>query len=362
MRKIKNAVITTIALCRRGKNGMRTLFKDDGSVELSTLVKADAQGELLAVVYAPERPDADGDFAEAEVIKGMAHGFLRDHRQLDIEHDGKTLPQDAAYVAESFLVAKGDERFKDWKDYDGNPVGDLTGAWAVKLQIEDPAIRKAYAEGGWDGVSMFGRAAVEHVDPKAASKRVAARLGKARGNNHEESDMDEAKLKEILGSFKAELTEMVKSMLPEPAENTENEQVEKSELEPPTFEGDPTSGEDLEKFEKALRAYELRKALAEGKLTAEKVAELRKALAEPQPTEAEAGVEEGDSAEVRTLKMQLFKAQRRTNAPEARRQDEDAEVALAKANQEEGLAIAALVNSTRGVQASNGMRVVNKQG
>lgn len=355
LRRIKAATITTIALCKRGKNGMRTLFKDDGSVQFATLIKAGAENELLAVVYAPERPDDDGDYAEAPVIKAMAHEYLRDHRGLDIEHDGKKLPNSAAYVAESFIVAKGDDRFAGWKDYDGNAIGDLTGAWANVIKIEDPALQKAYREGDLDGVSMFGRAAVERVDTKAASKRVADRLGKAR-DHAQENDMDESKLKELLSGFKAEITTMVTKAV-EGLKPTPKEEPKAEELRAPLFKGSATNPKDLEAFEAELRTYEMQKAIVAGTLSADKIAEMRKSLAVGEPSDKDAEIEETDTPRERELKRELFKARKSRNGAErGAGNGEDAETELRKANGAEGLAIAKLYNERRGVS----MRVVNQ--
>lgn len=350
MKKIKRATITCVALCRRGKNGLKTLFKstskDAGTLELATMVKADkiAQGELLAVVYAPNKPDADGDFADHDVIKSMQRGYMRDHQTIDIEHDGKTLTKDQAYLAESFLIAKGDERFADWKNYDGTSAGDLTGAWAVVYQIEDPALRKAFGDGVWDGVSLFGTAAVEEVsDTKAASQRVAERLREAL-SKQKDIDMDKTELEALLKSFKAEII----ALLPK----APVAKAEAATIEPPAFEGDATNPDDLRKFHKALQAFELKKAMAEGKLTAQQVAEMATALEEVAPTDKEANIEKGDTKEVKELKRKLHKAQKRTNAPERMSKGsddgDDSEEALRKANIDEGAEIAKIHDARRG--------------
>lgn len=352
LRRIKSATITTIALCRRGKNGMRTLYKDDGSVQFETIVKAGAENEILAVVYAPERPDDDGDFAEAPTIKAMAHEYLRDHRQLDLEHDGKVLAKGAAYVAESFIIAKGDSRFQDWQDYDGESVGDLTGAWANVIKLEDPALQKAYREGDLDGVSMFGRAVVERVTSKTASKRVAERLGKARGTQ-QEKDMTKEEMQELLKGFGETL---VKALKPEPKEQKD----EKPTVTAPVFKGNASNAADLESFENELRAYEMQKAVAAGTMTADQVATMRKALAVGEPSDTDAGIESTDTPRERELKRDLFKARKARNAPERKGDEggEGTEADLRKANETEGLAIAKVLNDRR-TSNSSGMRVVN---
>ncbi len=353
LRRIKSAVITTIALCRRGKNGMKTLLKADGTIQFETLVKAGGENELLAVIYAPDRPDDDGDFAEAPVIKSMAHEYLRDHRNLDMEHDGKKLPNTAAYVAESFIVAKGDSRFADWKDYDGKLVGDLTGAWANVIKLEDPALQKAYREGALDGVSMFGRAAVEPVDTKAAAKRVAEALGKAQ-DTQGDLNMTQEELKALFSGFKAEIVEMVKSALAE-LKTEPKEEPKTEELKAPVFSGSVTDPKALEAFENELRGYEMQKALAGGKLTADKIAEMRKALAIGEPSDKDAGVEDTDTPREKELKRELFKARKARNAPERKGGEATSEDEQLAANIAEGKAIAKAANETRGVST---MKVV----
>lgn len=327
---------------------MKTLLKSDGTIQFETLVKAGAENELLAVIYAPDRPDDDGDFAEAPVIKSMAHEYLRDHRNLDMEHDGKKLPNTAAYVAESFIVAKGDSRFTDWKDYDGKPVGDLTGAWANVIKLEDPALQKAYREGTLDGVSMFGRAAVEPVDTKAAAKRVAEALGKAQGTQGD-LNMTQEELKALFSSFKVEISDMVKSALAGIKTEPVKTEPVKDELKAPTFKGSVTSDKDLEAFENELRAHEMQKALAAGTLSPEKVAEMRKALAVGEPSDKDAGIESTDTPTERELKRQLFKARKARNAPERKGGEATSEEEQLAANHAEGMLIAKAANESRGV-------------
>ncbi len=50
-RRIKSASITRLSLCRRGRNGLTTLFKsfDNDECEWQLLVKGDDKGELMAV-------------------------------------------------------------------------------------------------------------------------------------------------------------------------------------------------------------------------------------------------------------------------------------------------------------------------
>jgi hypothetical protein len=167
-RRITKADIKFVSLCAQGKNGMSVIYKSDGTVEIQTLTKMNDKGELTAVVWPPNREDSEGDFIDnMDVIKDMAHSHARNGFKLDIHHDGKALSPEDVYVAENFIIQKGDARFQDWKDYQGKTIPDLAGGWAQIYRIENKNIRKAFRKGLWNGVSLFGPATVEIVDKSA---------------------------------------------------------------------------------------------------------------------------------------------------------------------------------------------------
>lgn len=367
MRRIKGCEVKRLALCKRGKNGLATLYKADGTAEWQTLVKADPErGELLAVMWPKGLADEEGDFADSdEAIRSMTASLIRNGGKVDIEHKGDVLPPSAVQITEVFTIRKSDERFHGWKDYSGAEV-DVTGGAAVKLQIDDPALRAKYRDGEWDGVSLFGPAAVEQVDTKAASHRVAARMG-----GMQEMDMTKEELQAALAAQKAEFAQLVKSAVDEALKAKTAPVEPKAEpkpaegFNPPTFTGDPLDPEALSTYEKALRRFELQKAITSGTMTADKLAELRKSLTETQPSVEdlqEAGIEAKpeDNAKVRELQIQLFKAYKGSNAPERRGEQEDQEAKLAKAQYAESMELAKLVNAKMGIgnAPTQSMRVV----
>lgn len=327
MRRIKKAQIKFISLVPAGANKMPVLYKDDGHVEFDTLVKASEDaGELLAVVYAPEHRDSQGDIASAEVIKDMAYDAAKRGVEIDLRHDGKPVGRERAYVAESFLIAKGDERFVGWTDRDGG-AADLTGAWATVIKIEDPELRRLYREGEWGGVSMAGRAevvATEKSDDEAPGwfTKALQAIGLGRVfNDNEDIDMKKEELQEILS---AQFAELVKALKPEAA-------AEETQIE------DPAEAR-LAKIEAAL-----------AKLAGEDETEA--------PTEGE--VEKGDddedqtAAQIAELRAQIAKLQKGSN------QDGDDEETLEVAGLskedlaafERGSAMAAYINKLRGLSA-----------
>lgn len=341
--RLLRAFVTTIALCKTGKNNLGTLFKSNSAgerkIRLGTVVQKSAataeKGSLLAVVTAPNFPDHDGLLVDdASVIEQSAHEFLRDHRQLDIEHDGNILGPEAAYVAESFIIGEGDKRFAEWKDYDGNPV-DVTGGWAVRIQIDDPELRAAYRDGDWDGVSMFGLAATEPVEKSAASKRVLDRLARS---SEGESDMDEAKLLEMFKALGDQMKEgfsvLAQSLsatpgTPDPApaadpasqagdgsNSADPVQAAIDALTKPVVPADINSPTAMQRFADEQRAYELTVKQLKGELTAEGIAALACSLSESLPTDEEAGIEQEDTPAERDLKRQLFELRKSRNTPE----------------------------------------------
>lgn len=211
MARIKHANVRFLSLCRKGKNGIKTLYKSEGVEEIRTksiLLKAavEDKGELTAIVYAPEAPDKDGDYASADAIRGMAHSFMQNGAALDLTHDEQQLSPEQAYVAESFIVQKGDERFGDVTDYNGNKV-DVTGAWAVVVQVEDRDLRKAYASAEWEGVSLGGEGLlIEESTPTQVQK---AEVANALAKRKKESGMDAAEVAKVVGEALAPIVEQV---------------------------------------------------------------------------------------------------------------------------------------------------------
>lgn len=271
-RRIKSAKITHVSLCRAGKNKQPTIFKAEGQnrVRLESLCKAaegfDEKGELLAVVYAPEYRDSDGDIADAEAIKEAAYSFAKSGQGIDIEHDTKVLPKDAAYVAESFLIHKGDERFANWTDVDGNTV-DVTGGWGMVVKIDDPELRSLYKSGDWNGVSMFGTAEVvaEKADTDV-DKFMAAfmdRLGmRAHVSVYGDLEMTPDELKQL---FKSEITPSIASAVAEgvkeafaksePPKDDDKDNQSAPEIAKPVFKGDLSKAEDVRAHAQAMQNW-----------------------------------------------------------------------------------------------------------
>jgi hypothetical protein len=227
MKRIQKARIKFLSLCPRGKNKMQAFYKDDGTVVFDTLTKAtEDAGELTALVYVPEHADRDSHVADYAVIKDMAYHFQKEGGQIDIRHNEKAVTRDQAYVAESFIVQKGDPRFVDYNDNDGNPV-DTAGAWATVLKIDDPELRQLYKSGEWGGISMAGEGlmTVEKSDddePSWLSKLLKA-IGLKNLPTTNITEVIDMEKQELLDVLKAQTEAIVKAITPETKEEVKKE-------------------------------------------------------------------------------------------------------------------------------------------
>lgn len=243
-RRMVKAKIRYISLCPAGRNLMPVVYKSDDAdaFELSLLAKElSDQGEIHACVYAPDLVDYDGEAADEAVIKEAAYGFLRDGGEIDIRHDEKPVPRDQAYVAESFLIQKGDARFADMKDRSGRSI-DVAGGWGVVIKIENPELREKYRTGEWSGVSMGGRAQFQDVSIYDTTRKSQPNTPTTGELNMDEEKLAEVVTKGVMAGLKADReAEAARKAAAE--EEAAKNKVEKGI----PFEGDPTNAEDVRK-------------------------------------------------------------------------------------------------------------------
>jgi hypothetical protein len=92
-------------------------------------------------VYAPDRPDAQGEYMNREEIQKSAHEFIRSGRmdQIDVMHDNKVVK--GCSVVESFIARDDDPVF-------------LPGSWVVGIHIPDADLWDKVKKGEINGFSM----------------------------------------------------------------------------------------------------------------------------------------------------------------------------------------------------------------
>lgn len=278
-RRILKAKINFLSLCPRGANQLPTILKADDTFDIQTLVKAngdfDVRGELLNVVYAPELRDSQGDIASAEVIKDAMYESAKTGMNIDIRHNNVAVPKDKAYIAESFIVQKGDARFADFKDYSGKVV-DVTGAWATVVKIEDADLKAKYKSGEWNGVSMGGHAAfaAEKSDEQGIMGKFIDLMkqllpGSKPAVPDGDIDMKPEEVKKMIDDAAAAQTAAFTKTLTDAGIIKATPATTGAPAAPstpaaeaaPVFKGDWTKPEDVKNHAKAVKLFELRKSV-----------------------------------------------------------------------------------------------------
>lgn len=112
------------------------------AVESSTAAKKKPERQMVwAEVYAPNRPDVDGEFMTEEDIFGLHLRFMQagDIHRFDIQHNGKI--QKGLYLVESFIARPGDPDF-------------IPGSWVVGMYVENKLIWQKIKRGELNGFSV----------------------------------------------------------------------------------------------------------------------------------------------------------------------------------------------------------------
>lgn len=113
--------------------------------------KADADLQIVySEVWAPNMPDAMGDFMTVDEVRKMAHGFLASNitNSVDTMHDNL---QNGSVVVESFIAREND------------PDGFIQDAWVVGVYIPDPELWDRVMKGELNGFSMEAMVEIEEV-------------------------------------------------------------------------------------------------------------------------------------------------------------------------------------------------------
>lgn len=96
---------------------------------------------VMGEVYAPNVPDAQGEFMRAEEIQKMAHEFVRKGRvkSIDVMHDNDVVS--GPCIVESFIARKDDPDF-------------IEGAWVIGMHIPNDDLWDRIKKGEINGFSM----------------------------------------------------------------------------------------------------------------------------------------------------------------------------------------------------------------
>ncbi|WP_426551449.1 XkdF-like putative serine protease domain-containing protein [Bacillus pumilus] len=162
-RELINAKITHVSYVDKAANQKQFFFmksekENDFQKEIKVLAKADdAQRLVYGIVYEPNVADAHGDYMTPAEIEKAAHGFLKDAREIDKQHD---FQGGVGEVVESYIAPSdfemGDEVIKK-------------GSWVLVTKASDE-IWEQIQKGEITGYSMAGTADIgKQEDHKPAS-------------------------------------------------------------------------------------------------------------------------------------------------------------------------------------------------
>ncbi|MEC0552315.1 XkdF-like putative serine protease domain-containing protein [Bacillus haynesii] len=150
-RELINAKITHVSYVDKAANQKQFFFtksekQPDFQKEIKVLTKAEDEKKLVyGIVYEPDTPDAHGDFMTAAEIEKAAHGFLKDAREIDKQHD---FQGGVGEVVESYVAPA---------DFEINGEVIKKGSWVLVTKASDE-VWEQIKKGDITGYSMAGTA------------------------------------------------------------------------------------------------------------------------------------------------------------------------------------------------------------
>ncbi len=130
------------------KNVTEEMCGTEKSLEFVPVEKVDEQ-IVYGIVYEPDTVDAQGDEANAEVIKKAAYGFMENAQNFKVMHKGKNVK---VQILENYLAPV---------DFKINKRQVKKGTWILVTRILDKKLWKQIKEGNLTGYSMAGYAKVD---------------------------------------------------------------------------------------------------------------------------------------------------------------------------------------------------------
>ncbi|WAE47021.1 XkdF-like putative serine protease domain-containing protein [Bacillus subtilis] len=162
-RELVNAKITHVSYVDKAANQKQFFIvksekQPDFQKEVRILAKeADEQKLVYGIVYEPDTVDAHGDFMTAAEIEKAAHGFLKDARQIDKQHD---FQGGVGEVVESYVAPA---------DFEMNGETIKKGSWVLVTKASEE-VWEQIKKGEITGYSMAGTAETIEKQEKPVSQ------------------------------------------------------------------------------------------------------------------------------------------------------------------------------------------------
>ncbi|NNU87957.1 structural protein [Geobacillus sp. MR] len=125
---------------------------------------------VFGPVLVPNEPDSDGDVVSAEKIEEVAHKFLEQYGNIDLQH---TL-NNVGKVVESYILPF------DWEI--NNELTVPKGSWMMGVRVQDEGVWQAVKEGKLTGFSIMGVPKVALKSKEPAKRTTLADLEREAGD------------------------------------------------------------------------------------------------------------------------------------------------------------------------------------
>lgn len=221
---ISNAKISFVSLVTKAANKKKFLIKkseeeDDAQefVSFGKIIQKSEEGHLVTgIVYEPMTKDTDGNFMTAEEIEKTAHWYLKNGKNVDIQHCYEAA--EGVDVVESFVTKSdtkiGEETVK-------------TGTWIMTMEVRNDGIWKSIEKGEITGFSMggFGAVSKEESEIRKEEKSILEKIEDLfRKNKKEEmEEMEEiAKQGRCMSKKNIEKIKCIKKEIEGPLEKLKN--------------------------------------------------------------------------------------------------------------------------------------------
>jgi len=162
-RELKNAKINFVSYVDKAANKKKFFMTKSSESptfekEVKLIAKAEDEKKLVyGVVYEPDIQDAHGDFMSADEIQKAAHGFLKNARKIDKDHN---FQGGVGEVVESYVAPA---------DFEVNGETIVKGSWVLVTKAGDE-IWEQIKKGSITGYSMAGTAETVEHPPRAGSE------------------------------------------------------------------------------------------------------------------------------------------------------------------------------------------------
>lgn len=168
-KRLKDLDIHILSLVDKAANKRSLILKNsssspnDSEIDRTVVIRKvdDEKRIAYSIVYPVNQSDAHGEYADAETVEKACWHFMKKSKTGNVDKQHDLVVDQDCYVAENWIVRKGDELFPDEADLH---------AWASGIKVDNDEIWQKIKKGEITGVSMWGFAQRVDDEPEETSK------------------------------------------------------------------------------------------------------------------------------------------------------------------------------------------------